>query len=174
MTLKDIAERAAVLGALHDAIGAELKQAKADLQAGLKAAKEETGTQQIGMTLGAQDIGKVTLVQPKAQATVTDLDALTKWVRTVAKSEVTARVVTEIRPAWLTLLLKQLTATGRPEWADPETGVIHDVPGVAMQGRTAHTRMTVTDTGQQAIAEAWRTGQLTHLVLPQLTTKEEA
>lgn len=174
MNPKDLATRAAILSALHDRIGDELKTAKADLQTSLKAAKAETGTQQIGMDLLGRDLGKVTLVQPKAAAVVTDNAALLAWVRQVAKSEITTRIVAEIRPAWLTSLLKQISAVGRPEWADPETGVIHDVPGITMQGRAAHVRMTVTADGEQVIAEAWQSGALTAMVLPELEAGEQA
>lgn len=170
MNLKDIAARAAFLTTIHEAIGDELKTAKRELQDGLKAAKEETGTQQIGIALpDGQDIGKATLVQPKAAAAITDPDLFLKWVRETRPTEISTRLVTEVRPAWQALLLKEVTAAGRPEWADPESGVIHEVPGVQMQGRTAYTRMTVPDEKRELIAEAWRTGALSHLPLPQIT-----
>ncbi|MER6607328.1 MULTISPECIES: hypothetical protein [Actinomycetes] len=170
MSLKDIAARAAILTTLHEAIGDELKAAKKELQDGLRAAKEETGTQQIGLSLpDGQDIGKATLVQPKAAAAVTDPDLFLKWAREVRPTEISSRLVTEVRPAWQALVLKEVTATGRAEWADPETGVIHEVPGVALQGRTAYTRMTVPDEKRELIAEAWRSGALSHLPLPQIT-----
>jgi hypothetical protein len=38
--------------------------------------------------------------------------------------------------------------------------VIHEVPGVEMQGRAAYTRMTIPDAGKAAIAQAWREGRL--------------
>lgn len=171
MNLKDQARRVAVLDALKTALDEELKTARADLQTGLKTAKKETGTQTIAVDLNGQDIGKATLVQPKPQATVTDPAALLAWARTVAASEITTRLVTEIRPAWLAVLLKQLTAAGRPEWADPETGVIHTVPGVEMQPRAAQTRLTLPDEGKAAIADAWRTGELLRLALPELTAE---
>ncbi|MEU1494327.1 hypothetical protein ABZ456_29250 [Streptomyces sp. NPDC005776] len=169
MNLKDIAARTAILTTLHDAIGDELKTAKAELQKGLKAAKDETGTQQIGMSWNGTDIGKSTLVQPKASATITDPAAFLAWVREVRPTEVSVRLTTEVRPAWQTLLLKELTATGRPEWADPENGVIHEVPGVAMQGRAAYTRMTVPDEARTAITAAW-----SHPALPQITAGGES
>lgn len=173
-SLKDIATRTAVLAALADVINAELKTAKADLQAGLKAAKAETGTQQIGVSLpDGQDIGKATLVQPKPAAAIVDEKAFLAWVREVRPSEIVRRFITEVRPAWAALVLKEITAAGTAEWADPETGVIHTVPGVQLQGRAAYTRMTVPDEGQEAIAAAWRNGQLTGLGLPQLTAGGE-
>jgi hypothetical protein len=170
VSLKDAATRTAVLSALADLITGELKAAKADLQAELKAAKERTGTQQIGVSLpDGSDIGKASLVQPKAAAVVTDPDAFVKWVMAVRPGEIVRRFVTEVRPAWQALVLKELTAAGVAQWCDKETGELHDVPGVQMQGRAAYTRLTVPDEGQTAIAEAWRSGQLAHLGLPQLT-----
>lgn len=173
MSLKDKATRVAILDTLAKTIADELKHAKADLEIGLRTAKAESGTQTIAVDLNGADIGKATLVQPKAAATVTDEAALLAWVREVAKSEVTTRLVTEIRPAWLAQLKKQIEAIGRPEWADPETGVIHDVPGIDLVGRTAHTRLTVPDAGKKAIGEAWRSGALLPMLLPELPTAKQ-
>jgi hypothetical protein len=170
VSLKDAATRAASLSALADAIGAELKIAKAELQEALKAAKEETGTQQVGVTLpGGQDAGKISLVQPKAAAVVTDEKAFREWVASVRPGEVASRVVTEVRPAWSKLVLAEITAAEVVQWCDKETGELHDVPGVEFQGRASYTRMTLSDDDRAAIAEAWRAGQLNHLILPQLT-----
>lgn len=170
MSLKDIAARAAILSTLHDAIGDQLKDAKKELEAGLKAAKAETGTQKIGVSLDeGQDIGTVSLVQPKAAAAVTDAEKFTAWVVENFATEIERKFVTSVKPGFQKKLLAEITAAGVTEWADPETGVIHSVPGVAVQGRAAYTRMTVPDEGKAAIAEAWRTGALTHLALPELT-----
>ena len=173
MTLKDQATRVAILDTLTKAMTAELKAAKAELETGLRAAKAETGTQTIAVDLNGADIGKATLVQNKPAATIVDDTALLAWVREVAPSEITTRIVTEVRPAWRKQLLDTLTAAGTAEWADPETGVIHDVPGVEMVGRAAHTRLTVPAEGKEAIAAAWRSGQLTGVVLPELTAGEQ-
>lgn len=174
MSLKDIATRTAVLSALADAINDELKAAKKELQEGLKAAKDETGTQQIGVSLpDGQDIGKVSLVRPKAAAIVTDDKAFLEWVRSVRPGEITTRLVTEVRPAWTALVLKQITAAGVVQWCDPDTGELHDVPGIQIQGRAAYTRLTVPDDGRDAIAKAWRAGELAHLSIPQLTAAPE-
>jgi hypothetical protein len=170
MSLKEAARRAAVLSALSDTIGAELKAAKADLQAELRTAKEETGTQQVGVTLpDGQEAGKVSLVQPKAAAVVVDDKAFLEWVRSVAPGEIVSRVVTEVRPAWLALVLKEISAAGVVQWCDKETGELHTPAGVEMQGRAAYTRMTLSDADRAAIAEAWRNRQLDDIALPQLT-----
>lgn len=171
MSLKDTAARAAILSTLADLIDTELKAAKKELQAELKAAKEETGTQKVGVSLpDGRDVGTASLVQPKAVAVVTDAEAFLNWARTVRPGEVVRRFVTEVRPAWQALVLKELTAAGVAQWCDKDTGEVHDVPGVQIQGRAAYTRLTVPDEGTAAIADAWREGRLTAAVLPELTT----
>jgi hypothetical protein len=169
MSLKDTAARAAVLSTLHDAIGAELKTAKRELEDGLRKAKTETGTQKISVSLDeGQDVGTISLVQPKAAAAVTDAEKFTAWVMENFATEIERKFVTSVKPGFQKKLLDQITAAGVAEWADPETGVIHEVPGVAMQGRAAYTRMTVPDVGKAAIAQAWREGRLGGSVPPAL------
>jgi len=161
MSLKDTARTVAVLSTLADAIGDQLKTAKKELEAGLREAKAETGTQKITVSLDdTTDVGTVSLVQPKPAAAVTDLDAFTAWVLENYGSEITRRFVTEVKPGFQKKVLAALTAAGTAEWADPDSGVIHEVPGVVMQGRAAYTRLTVPDEGKAAIGEAWRTGAL--------------
>jgi hypothetical protein len=161
MDLKDTAARAAILTTLHDAIGDQLKDAKKELEAGLRTAKAETGTQKISVSLDeGQDIGTVSLVQPKAAAAITNTDEFTTWVIENFATEVERKFVTAVKPGFQKKLLAEITAAGVAEWADPDTGVIHQVPGVAMQGRSAYTRMTVLDEGKAAIAQAWRDGRL--------------
>lgn len=169
MSLKDTAARAAVLSTLHDAIGAELKTAKKELEDGLRKAKAETGTQKISVSLDeGPDVGTISLVQPKAAAAVTDAEKFTAWVMANFATEIERKFVTSVKPGFQKKLLDQITAAGVAEWADPETGVIHEVPGVAMQGRAAYTRMTVPDVGKTAIAKAWREGRLGDAVPPAL------
>lgn len=175
MSLKDTASRVAILTALYDAIGAELKDSKAELNAELREAKEQTGAQKISVSIpDGTDVGTVSLVQPKAAAMVVDEKAFLKWVQATRPDEVARRFVTEVRPAWQALILKEITAAGVAQWCDPDTGELHDVPGVAMQGRAAYTRMTLPDAGRAAIAAAWRDGQLGATVLPQLTAGDQS
>jgi hypothetical protein len=173
MSLKDQATHVAILDTLSKTIANELKRAKDELETGLRAAKAETGTKTIAVDLNGTDIGKATLVQKGPAATVVNDDALLAWVREVAPTEITTRLTTEVRPAWLAQLKKQIEATGTTEWADPETGVIHDVPGVTLVGRAAYTQVTIPAEGKAAIGEAWRSGQLTSVVLPELAAGEQ-
>jgi len=170
MSLKDTARTVAVLSTLHAAIGDQLKDAKRELETGLRDAKKETGTQKIAVSLDeGQDVGTVSLVQPKAAAAVTDPDAFTAWVLENYASEIKREFVTSVQPGFQKKIIEALTAAGTAEWADPETGVIHEVPGVAMQGRAAYTRLTVPDAGKAAIAEAWREGRLGGSLPPAIT-----
>lgn len=170
MSLKDTAARAAVLSTLHAAIGDELKAAKRELEAGLRAAKAETGTQKVTISLSEQqDIGTASLVQPSAAAVITDVEKFTQWVMDHYRSEIKREFVTSVQPAFQKKVLDEITAAGVVQWCDKKTGEVHDVPGVEMQGRAAYTRMTVPDTGKQAIAKAWQSGALAHMVLPELT-----
>lgn len=173
MTLQNIATRVAALDTLKKRITDELATARADLHTAMATAAENTGARQIAFGLDHTDIGKATYVAPEDAAVVTDEQALLSWVRTIAPTEITSRLVTEIRPAWLTLLLKQITDTGQAVWADPDTGELHDVPGITLQPRPPYTRLTVPQAGKDALAEAWRTGTLTHIVLPELTTGDD-
>lgn len=170
MNVKEAAARAAVLDTLHKAIGDELKAAKRELEDGLRAAKAETGTQKVTISLSEQqDIGTASLVQPAAAAVVADAEKFKAWVMDNYGSEIERRFVTEVRASFTARLLKEMTAAGIAQWADPETGEIHDVPGVEMQGRAAYTRLTVPEAGKQAVAQAWQSGALAHMVLPELT-----
>lgn len=176
MSLKDIAAQTAVLTTLYDRIGEELKKAKADLQAELRKAKDESGTRQIGAELpDGTPVAKVTLVTPNPVATVTDPEAFLAWVRDqhpAGAENIVRRFVTEVRPAFSKALLDEMTAAGVPQWCDPETGEVHTVPGVELQGRAAHHRFTFEKNGRDLVAQAWQAGQLTGLGLPQLAASE--
>lgn len=174
MTLKDHATRVAVLAALHEAIGDELKAARAEALAGLKAEKAKTGTQQIAASLPDETpVAKITLVTPGPSAVVSDDQALLAWVRDTHPTEIARRFVTEVRPAFLAGLLKEIAAAGVAQWCDKETGEVHAVPGVSMQGRAVHQRLTFEKGGRALVAAAYRSGRLGHLVLPGLTAGDD-
>lgn len=170
MSLKDTARTVAVLSTLADAIGDQLKTAKKELETGLRDAKKETGLQKIAVSLDeGQDVGTVSLVQPKAAAAITDAEAFTKWVLENFGTEIERKFVTSVKLGFQKKVLAEITAAGTAEWADPDSGVIHEVPGVQMQGRASYTRLTVPDAGKAAIAEAWRTGQLGSTIPPAIS-----
>ncbi|MFD8144766.1 hypothetical protein [Streptomyces sp. NPDC059708] len=171
--LSQLASEEAVLKALLDAVGDRLKDVKADMQAALD---EVRSVRQVSALLpDGTEIAKISLTDPKPEAVVTDPDAFLAWVRENAATEVVRRVevVTEVRPAYRTALLAQMTAAGRPEICDKETGVVDTVPGVEIKATRARSHsVRFGKTGKQAVAAAWQAGQLLSVALPQLTAGE--
>jgi hypothetical protein len=170
-SLKEAVAREAVLRALADEIGAQLKQVRAQVQAGLDEAQESTGVRQVAAMLpDGTLVAKVSITDPAPTAAVTDEAAFLAWVRQEYPTEVKARLVTEVRPAFAEKLLADITASGAV--CDPATGVA--VSGVEIRaGRARSHSMRFEKTGRDAIAEAWRTGQLADHVLPELAPPAE-
>jgi len=175
MSLKDAAAREATLKTLLDVIDGEYKAARAEVQTLLDEAATETGTTQIkAMLPDGTPVATVSISSGSAEARVTDPEAFTAWVLATHGSEIERRFVTEVRAAFQKKLLAELTATGGTEWADPETGVIHDVPGVAIQPARARTHnVRFTKTGRDEVMAAWRNGQLAGVALPELAAETE-
>ncbi|MCY0916976.1 hypothetical protein OS965_02145 [Streptomyces sp. H27-G5] len=171
MTLKDSAAREAYLKTLLDTVDEAYKAARTEVQEALDAAARETGTRQISVALpNGVEIAKVSLTSGTAETKVVDEEAFKAWVMKHFASEIERQFVATVRPAFAKKVLTELTAAGGTEWADPETGVIHDVPGVASRpARARGHRMTFAETGRDAVMAAWRTGQLAGVALPELT-----
>lgn len=160
-----MAGRVAALAALAGAIDDQLKAAKQELALGLV----EAGVKQITAELpDGTPVAKVSWVTPDPVAVVVDEDAFRWWVKAIRPDQVETKIVSTVRPAYVKALLAEVSAAGVPQWCDTETGEIHTVPGVAMQGRTPYQRNKFEDAGKEAIAAAWRAGTLQHLVLPEL------
>jgi hypothetical protein len=174
VSLRDAAARAAVLGALHDAIGVELKTVKAEVLAGLKEASRETGTRQIDASLpDGPTVAKISLVTPDAAATVVDEGAFKAWVLANRPDQIRREFVTSVREAFVKSLLAEMTAARVTQWCDAETGEVHDVPGVKLQPRATYHRTAWAKTGKSDIAAAWAAGDLLGLTLPQLTAGDD-
>lgn len=171
MSLKEAAAREAYLKTLLDVVNDAYKEARAETQQHLDTAAEETGARQVAVKLpDGPDIATVSLASGEAAAKVTDLDAYTAWVRETVPSEIERRFVTEVREAFTKKLLAELTASGGVEWADPSSGVIHEVPGVAIAPARARTHsVRFKKDGRDQVMTAWREGRLATVALPQLT-----
>lgn len=170
-TMPDLALQEASLKALGDTIAAQLKAVRAAMQQQM----DTTGASRVNATLpDGTKVGTIYATEPKLTAVVTDEDTLKTWVREhLGAGEITSRVVTEIRPATRAALLAQITAIGAPMWPDAD-GEPHDVPGVEIRATRARGHsVRLADGAAEAISKAWRTGQLDHVVLPQLTTGDD-
>ena len=173
MDMQQLALEEAALKSLADAVGDRLKEVKAAMQEQMQA----TGASRIDATLPGSSVKVATISRPTArkEARVTDPELFLKWVREHSPANVASRVVTEVRPAYQTALLAEMTAAEVAQWADRETGEIHDVPGVEIKpSRNTTHSVRLAEGGAEAIAEAWRTGQLNHLNLPHQITGSAA
>lgn len=173
MSLKEAATREAVLKTLLDAVKAEYDAARAETQTLLDAASQETGTRQVAVGIpNGPDIATVSLSPGEAAARVVDEDAFTAWVVSQGKrfkSEIERKFVTTVRKAFVDQLLKEMTAAGVAQWADKETGELHDVPGVAIAPARARTHnVRFKKTGRETVMAAWREGRLAGVALPEL------
>lgn len=171
MNLKEAAAREAALKTLLDVVDAEYKAARAETRTALEAASQETGVRQVAVSLpDGPDIATVSLSSGEAAAKVVDEEAFTAWVLANYGSEIERKFITTVRQAFTDRLLKEMTAAGAAEYADPETGVIHDVPGVEIAPARARTHsVRFKKDGRQQVMAALREGHLIAAVLPELT-----
>ncbi|MEU3283159.1 hypothetical protein [Streptomyces antibioticus] len=172
MNLKEAAMREAALKTLLDTVKDAYEAARKETRAALETAAEETGVRQMAAALpGGPDIATVSLSAGEAAAKVIDEEAFTAWVIANYGTEVERRFITEVRAAFRDKVLGALTAAGGIEWADPETGVIHEVPGVAIAPARARTHsLRFKKDGRDQVMAAWREGRLAAVALPELTT----
>ena len=172
MNLKEAAAREAYLKTLLDVVGDAYKAARVETRQALETADQESGTRQVAVSLpDGPDIATVSLSSGSAEARVVDADAYTSWVLTNFGSEIERKFVTEVRAQFTKKLLAELTAAGGTEWPDPETGVIHEVPGVEIAGTRSRTHnVRFKKDGRDQVMTAWREGRLATVALPQLTT----
>jgi hypothetical protein len=170
MDLTQLALEEAALKALADTVNDRLKEVKNAMQEQLV----DNGISKVTASLpDGTKVATISRSDAKPAAVVIDDDAFLAFVRSIAPGEISTRLVTEVRPAYRTTLLAQMTAAGVARIVDTETGELHDVPGVEVKATRALTHsVRPTTGGKEAIAEAWRTGQLAHLNLLQLEAGE--
>lgn len=176
MSLKEAAAREAYLKTLLDVVNDAYKEARAETQSLLDVAAMETGTRQVAVTLPSEpdkpgvDIATVSLSAGEGAARVSDPEKFKAWVLENHGSEIKREFVTSVQPAFEKKILAELTAAGGTEWPDPETGVIHDVPGVEIAASRARTHaVRFKKDGRDQVMAAWREGRLATVALPQLT-----
>lgn len=164
MDMPDLALREAALKTLMDAVSAELKEVKAQMQQQM----ETTGASRVDAKLPDDTkVATISRADPKPTAVITDENAFKEWAHETYPTETKRRavMVTEVQAAFTSRLLKDMTAAGVP--CDPATGEV--VPGVEVRAtRSSSHSVRLTDSASEAIAAAWRDGQLGHLDLPQL------
>lgn len=172
MDIAQLALEEAALKTVADSINDRLKEVKSAMQEQLVG----NGISKVTATLpDGTKVATISRSDAKPAAVVIDEDAFLEWVRAVARDEITTRLVTEIRPAYRASILAQMTAAGVARIVDTDTGELHDVPGIEIKATRALTHSVRPSSGaRQAIAEAWRTGQLAHLDLLQIEAGDAA
>lgn len=171
--LRAAAEREAVLHVLAEDVKNAYQESRKVTQRLLNDARQAAGVERITATLpDGTELAKVSHRKGSAEARITDAQAFTDWVVDHYESEIVRRFVTEVRPAFVKLLLESMTAAGRPEYADPDGGEIHTVPGVEIKPARAQTHsVSFADGGREAVRTAWREGRIPARILPQLTAQ---
>ncbi|WP_404959055.1 hypothetical protein [Streptomyces sp. 147326] len=92
----------------------------------------------------------VTRVGGEAEAQVTDREAFAAWVRDNYPDHwdfriVPARTETVVDQTFAAAVLAAVDAAGAPQYADPASGLVHDVPGVMIKPtRSRYYRWTFT------------------------------
>ncbi|QWQ43091.1 hypothetical protein KME66_20485 [Streptomyces sp. YPW6] len=131
----------------RQAMAAQLDRAKAmfaevDADASALLAQQYKATKstksEVTLPDGETKFATVTRVGGEAEAQVTDREAFTAWVRDTYPEFwnfkiVPASTVTVVDDAFVDRVLASVSAANGPEYADPESGVVHTVPGVAIR-----------------------------------------
>ncbi|MFF9284837.1 hypothetical protein [Streptomyces griseosporeus] len=180
--VRDAVTRQAVLGALLDQVKDAYRDAKRDADTLLEQQYKAVGTTKTDAALpDGTKVASVSRQGGERAAQVVDEDAFAAWVRDNYPSEhvvkvIPARVEVSVQPAFASRVLAEMTAAGVAQYADQNTGEVHDVPGVEIRpSRAASHRITYTRgtkaqplTGRELVARAWREGALAAHVLPAL------
>ena len=160
--LLELAREEATLKALADVVTDRLKAVRAETQAALDKAEQQTGTRQVAAKLpDGTSVATLSLTDPKPEAKITDTAAFEAWVMREFPGEIERRFVAEVRPAFLDKVLGEMTAAGVARLVDKETGELHDVPGVEVKAtRSRNHSLRFKPAGKEAIATAWQAGAL--------------
>lgn len=155
MNLADYALRAAVLKTLADEVDNRLAEAK---EAAKAAFAEAGATQAVPQLPDGTKVATASLAGGDSRsASVTDENALLAWVAANHPGE----IVTAIRDTYKKKLLDAAKAAGKP--IDPVTGEV--VPGITVGKSTPYVSLRFRPGGKDAIATAWRAGELAGIEL---------
>ncbi|MFI8200065.1 hypothetical protein ACIF6K_26675 [Streptomyces sp. NPDC085942] len=103
---------------------------------------------------GETKFATVTRIPGQADAEITDRDRFAAWVRDTYPEHwsfkvIPARTEVVVDAAFVDQVLAAVNAANVTEYADPESGVVHEVPGVAIKPkRRAHFKWAFTRTSK--------------------------
>lgn len=169
-TLRELALEEAALDLLAARVADAKKDVRKRMQTALDAAARRDGVERVVATLPTGEAVATISLRPGATGpVVTDEEALARWLRQTYPDQdwTTSRIVREVRPWKLAELVAQMDAAKAAQIVDPDTGEVHDVPGVLIKPTRARTHSLLwkktgkAETGKCAVGEAWRSGALT-------------
>ncbi|MFD3829705.1 hypothetical protein [Streptomyces sp. NPDC058621] len=177
-TLRELALEEAALDLLAARVAAAKKDVRSRMQTALDGAARRDGVERVVATLpNGETVATISLRAGATGPVVVDEEQLARWLRQTypAQEWTTTRLVREVRPWKLAELVAQMDAAGATQIVDPDTGEVHDVPGVLIKPVRARTHsLTWRKTGKAAVGEAWRSGALTGYMAALTAAPEES
>lgn len=172
MNLRQLALEEALLKILAEKVRGRLKDIREASQHSLESCEKENGTRQVAAVLpDGTIVATMSLTEPGPEAKITDQEIFTSWVVKEFPDEIHRRFVTEVRPAFVTVLLAEMTKSGAPKIVDKETGEVREVPGVEVKTESSRSHsLRFKPSGRKDIESAWQSGILT---LPGVTGAAE-
>lgn len=161
MNLRETALREAELTLRIGQLKKELNTVREATQEALEQAHEETGTRQISVTLpDGRRVGTISVNEDTNKAEIADEETFREWVSANYPSEILRKFVAEIRPAFASSILAEMTKANAPCITDPETGEIREVPGVEIRTtrRGGHTLRFRDDDAKEAVRATLQAG----------------
>lgn len=164
--------RTVALHALAKLVGEAKDDARADTFTGLKELHAETGSKSLDVTLpDGTKVASISLTEGKPTPEIVDRQAYLAWAQQQHPDMV--EHVTRVREAYEKKLMEHAKKTGDP--VDPDTGEF--IPGMRVRPAPDEPKsFSVNKLDTQAIAQAWRSGQiepLTYLTPQAIETGEQ-
>lgn len=160
-TLKELAIELATVNLVADLVA----EHKDNLREQIAQQFELNGSDSVKVSIGDEKIGKVSLVEPKAKATVTDENALFRWVIENREDE----IVTEVRPSFKKWLLDNVDVLDDGTAVLKTTGEI--IPGISARPASPYVSTRFDTDGRERLGRALRNGEVS-FALPSLNTNE--
>lgn len=160
-SLKELAIELATVNLVADLVA----EHKDNLREQMAQQFELNGSDSVKVSIGDEKIGKVSLVEPKAKATVTDENALFKWVIENREDE----IVTEVRPSFKKWLLDNVDVLDDGTAVLKTTGEI--IPGISARPASPYVSTRFDTDGRERLGRALRNGEVS-FALPSLNTNE--
>ena len=160
-TLKELAIELATVNLVADLVA----EHKDNLREQMAQQFELNGSDSVKVSIGDEKIGKVSLVEPKAKARVTDENALFRWVIENREDE----IVTEVRASFKKWLLDNVDVLDDGTAVLKTTGEI--IPGISARPASPYVSTRFDTDGRERLGRALRNGEVS-FALPTLNTNK--